>query len=111
MEKNIEAFLSLDLPGSKVVVGDGPARTTLQRKFPRAGFLGALTGASLAEAYAAAAVFVFTSTTDTFGLVMLEALASGVPVAVFPAPGPRDVIGSAPVRILDDDLRLPVWRR
>jgi glycosyltransferase involved in cell wall biosynthesis len=106
VEKNLEAFLSLDLPGSKVVVGDGPARASLQQKFPQAVFLGALTGEPLAEAYAAADVFVFPSRTDTFGLVMLEALASGVPVAAFPAPGPRDVIGGSPVGILDDDLRL-----
>lgn len=106
VEKNLEAFLSLDLPGSKVVVGDGPARVSLQQKYPQAIFLGALTGERLAEAYAAADVFVFPSRTDTFGLVMLEALASGVPVAAFPAPGPRDVIGAAPVGILDDDLRL-----
>jgi len=106
VEKNLEAFLSLDLPGSKVIVGDGPARASLQQKFPQAVFLGALTGEQLAETYAAADVFVFPSRTDTFGLVMLEALASGVPVAAFPAPGPRDVIGGSPVGILDDDLRL-----
>jgi len=106
VEKNLEAFLSLDLPGTKVVVGDGPARAALQRKYPQAVFLGAMAGEQLAEAYAAADVFVFPSRTDTFGLVLLEALASGVPVAAFPAPGPRDVIGTAPVGVLHNDLRV-----
>jgi glycosyltransferase involved in cell wall biosynthesis len=106
VEKNLEAFLELDLPGTKVVVGDGPARAALQRKYPQAVFLGALQGEPLAEAYAAADVFVFPSKTDTFGLVLLEALASGVPVAAFPVAGPRDVIGSAEVGILSEDLRL-----
>ena len=96
VEKNLDAFLSLDLPGTKVVVGDGPARATLQRTYPDAVFLGARTGEQLAEVYAAADVFVFPSRTDTFGLVLLEALASGVPVAAFPVTGPRDVIGDAP---------------
>lgn len=105
VEKNLEAFLSLDLPGTKVVVGDGPARIPLQRKYPQVAFLGAMSGEQLADAYAAADVFVFPSKTDTFGLVLLEALASGVPVAAFPAPGPRDVIGAAPVGVLSDDLR------
>lgn len=104
VEKNLEAFLSLDLPGSKIVVGDGPARADLQRKFPDAVFLGALGGEALARAYAAADVFVFPSRTDTYGLVLLEALASGIPVAAFPAPGPRDVIGAATVGVLDEDL-------
>ena len=106
IEKNLEAFLSLDLPGTKVVVGDGPARAQLQRAFPDAVFLGALHGQQLARAYASADAFVFPSLTDTFGLVMLEALASGVPVAAFPVAGPRDVIGSSPVGVLNDDLRL-----
>ena len=106
VEKNLEAFLSLDLPGTKVVVGDGPARMALQQKYPQAVFLGAMTGEALARTYAAADVFVFPSRTDTYGLVLLEALASGVPVAAFPAPGPRDVVGTAPVGVLDDDLRL-----
>lgn len=106
VEKNLEAFLELDLPGSKVVVGDGPARADLQKRYPGAVFLGARQGEALAEAYAAADVFVFPSLTDTFGLVLLEALASGVPVAAFPVSGPRDVIGTAPVGALNDDLRL-----
>jgi 1,2-diacylglycerol 3-alpha-glucosyltransferase/glucuronosyltransferase len=93
------------LPGSKVIVGDGPARGALARKYPDAMFLGARQGEALAEAYAAADVFVFPSKTDTFGLVLLEALASGLPVAAFPVTGPRDVIGSEPVGVLNDDLR------
>ncbi len=105
VEKNLDAFLSLDLPGSKLVVGDGPARAQLERQYPDAVFLGARQGEALAEVYAAADVFVFPSRTDTFGLVLLEALASGVPVAAFPAAAPRDVIGAAPVGALDDDLR------
>ena len=105
VEKNLEAFLELDLPGSKVIVGDGPARAVLARKYPQTVFLGARQGEALAEAYAAADVFVFPSRTDTFGLVLLEALASGLPVAAFPVTGPRDVIGAAPVGALNDDLR------
>ena len=105
VEKNLEAFLSLDLPGSKVVVGDGPARADLVRRFPDAVFLGTKRDEALAEVYAAADVFVFPSKTDTFGLVLLEALASGVPVAAFPVAGPRDVIGKAAVAALDFDLR------
>ncbi|MEA2943939.1 MAG: hypothetical protein QOD09_4468 [Bradyrhizobium sp.] len=84
VEKNLEAFLDLDLPGTKLVVGDGPARAALMRKYPDAVFPGALHGETLAEAYASADVFVFPSRTDTFGLVVLEALASGLPVAAFP---------------------------
>jgi glycosyltransferase involved in cell wall biosynthesis len=106
VEKNLEAFLDLDLPGTKVIVGDGPARAALARNYPQAVFLGARKGEALAEAYAAADVFVFPSKTDTFGLVLLEALASGLPVAAFPVTGPRDVIGAAPVGALNDDLQL-----
>jgi glycosyltransferase involved in cell wall biosynthesis len=110
IEKNLEAFLKLDLPGSKVVAGDGPARASLTKAFPDAVFLGSHQGEALAAVYAAADVFVFPSRTDTFGLVLLEALASGVPVAAFPAAAPRDVIGQnskrAPVGVLDEDLRL-----
>jgi glycosyltransferase involved in cell wall biosynthesis len=105
VEKNLEAFLDLDLPGTKLIVGDGPALMALSRKYPQAVFLGARQGEALAEAYAAADVFVFPSKTDTFGLVLLEALASGLPVAAFPVTGPRDVIGNAPVGALNDDLR------
>ena len=106
VEKNIEAFLKLDLPGTKLVVGDGPARAQLVKVFPDAVFLGWRQGEDLAKIYASADVFVFPSRTDTFGLVLLEALASGVPVAGFPAVAPRDVIGEAPVGVLDEDLRL-----
>ena len=91
-EKNLHAFLDLERPGSKVVVGDGPWLESLKVKYPEAHFLGALHGEELARAYASADVFVFPSRTDTFGLVMLEALASGVPVAAYPVPGPLDVL-------------------
>ncbi len=104
VEKNIEAFLELDLPGTKVVVGDGPARAA-GAAISRRGVPRSQQGEELAEIYAAADVFVFPSRTDTFGLVLLEALASGVPVAAFPAAAPRDVIGDAPVGALDEDLR------
>jgi glycosyltransferase involved in cell wall biosynthesis len=104
IEKNLEAFLKLDLPGSKVVVGDGPARAELARAYPNAHFLGALPTEQLAEAYAAADVFVFPSITDTFGNVLLEALASGVPVAAFPVTGPKDVVTDPRVGVLDADL-------
>jgi Glycosyl transferases group 1 len=90
---------------TKVVVGDGPARDALARKYPKAVFPGARQGEELAKIYAAADVFVFPSKTDTFGLVLLEALASGLPVAAFPVTGPRDVIGAAAVGALNDDLR------
>jgi glycosyltransferase involved in cell wall biosynthesis len=106
VEKNVEAFLTLDLPGTKLVVGDGPARAQLEKAYPGAVFLGSRQGEALAQIYAAADVFVFPSLTDTFGLVLLEALASGVPVAAFPAAAPRDVIGEARVGALDRDLRL-----
>jgi len=105
VEKNLEAFLALDLPGTKVVVGDGPARADLEKRFPDAVFLGMRRGEVLAEAYAAADVFVFPSLTDTFGNVMLEALASGLPVAAFPVTGPTDVIGESGAGVLDADLR------
>ncbi|HTS91542.1 MAG TPA: glycosyltransferase family 1 protein [Stellaceae bacterium] len=105
VEKNLAAFLELELPGSKVVVGDGPQLAELTRRFPGAHFLGRHEGLSLARCYASADVFVFPSLTDTFGLVLLEALASGVPVAAFPVTGPVDVIGEAPVGRLDRDLR------
>jgi glycosyltransferase involved in cell wall biosynthesis len=105
VEKNLEAFLELELPGTKVVVGDGPARAELERSYPDAVFLGSRQGEDLAQIYTAADVFVFPSRTDTFGLVLLEALASGVPVAAFPVTGPRDVIGDAPVGVLRDDLQ------
>lgn len=92
VEKNIEAFLSSGHPGSKVVVGDGPAREALSRAYPQAHFVGAQSGETLAGYYAGADVFVFPSRTDTFGLVMIEALACGTPVAAFPVAGPLDVL-------------------
>lgn len=114
IEKNIEAFLDNSHPGSKVVVGDGPALETLRARYPAATFLGALEGDVLASAFASADVFVFPSLTDTFGLVMIEALASGVPVAGFPVHGPIDIVGvdgrgtvpgfSAPIGAVDADL-------
>ena len=103
IEKNIEAFLASSHPGTKVIVGDGPARTALMAKYPDAHFLGAKFGADLAAAYAAADVFVFPSRTDTFGLVMIEALASGLPVAAFPVTGPIDVLKPG-VGVMDEDL-------
>ena len=107
VEKNIEAFLSLDLPGSKVVVGDGPHRAALQARFPGALFTGLRENGALAASYAGADVLVFPSRTDTFGLVLLEALACGTPVAAFPVMGPLDVLASADgmVGALDEDLR------
>lgn len=105
VEKNIEAFLALNLPGTKLVVGDGPAFADLKARYPKAVFLGAKMGAALAEIYASADVFVFPSQTDTFGLVILEALASGVPVAAFPVMGPKDIITSPLVGVLSEDLQ------
>src|SRR6195256_2612354 len=105
IEKNIEAFLSLDLPGSKVVVGDGPQKAMLQQKYPKVSFLGEKKGRDLTSHLAAADVFVFPSLTDTFGVVQLEALACGTPVAAFPVTGPLDVIADHPVGALDTDLR------
>ena len=109
VEKNIEAFLASTHPGTKVVVGDGPARALLEAKYPDALFLGALSGAELAGAYAGADVFVFPSRTDTFGLVMIEALGSGTPVAAFPVSGPIDIVTPA-TGALDDDLDTAIAR-
>ena len=105
VEKNIAAFLALDLPGSKVVVGDGPQLTELQGQFPDAVFTGAQYGQDLANHYASADCFVFPSRTDTFGLVLLEAMACGVPVAAFPVPGPLDVVGPTNAGVLSEDLK------
>jgi glycosyltransferase involved in cell wall biosynthesis len=105
VEKNLHAFLSLDLPGTKLIVGGGPLLPTFRRRYPDVVFTGPKEGEELARYYAAADVFVFPSLTDTFGNVVLESLASGVPVAAFPVTGPRDVIGDAPVGALDKDLR------
>jgi glycosyltransferase involved in cell wall biosynthesis len=112
VEKNISAFLDLDLPGSKVVVGGGPQLASLQRAYPGATFTGPRLGAALARAYAGADVFVFPSRTDTFGLVILEALACGTPVAAFPVTGPRNVLASpdGPVGATDQDLRQAALR-
>jgi glycosyltransferase involved in cell wall biosynthesis len=104
VEKNLEAFLSLDLPGTKVVIGTGPEEAALKRRFPDAKFLGLLENGALAAHLAAADVFVFPSRTDTFGVVQLEALASGVPVAAFPVTGPKDVVGGNPVGVLNENL-------
>ncbi len=105
VEKNLEAFLKLDLPGSKLVVGDGPMLEQLRRAYPEVTFVGAKQGEELARYYALGDVFVFPSRTDTFGLVLLEALASGVPVAAFPVEGPIDVVTDPAVGMLDEDLR------
>ena len=110
VEKNLEAFLALDLPGSKVVIGDGPQRAELQRRYPKAKFLGEKTGRDLSAHLAAADVFVFPSRTDTFGVVQLEALACGTPVAAFPVTGPLDVIADHPVGALDADLQIACIR-
>jgi len=104
VEKNIEAFLDLNLPGSKVVVGDGPQLADLKKRYPGVHFLGARFGAQLAAAYAGADVKVFPSRTDTFGLVLLESLACGTPVAAFPVTGPLDVV-TPDVGSLNEDLR------
>jgi glycosyltransferase involved in cell wall biosynthesis len=104
VEKNIQAFLAADLPGTKLVVGDGPQLDELRRKYPAVVFVGAKLGEELAAHYSAASVFVFPSRTDTFGLVLLEALASGVPVAAYPVPGPLDVIGKSPAGVLAESL-------
>lgn len=113
VEKNIEAFLAADWQGSKVVVGDGPMLDALQARHPGVYFLGGLHGEALAATYAGADILVFPSRTDTFGLVIIEALASGTPVAGYPVPGPLDILGAdalgtqgPPVRIggVDDDL-------
>lgn len=106
IEKNIEAFLKLKLPGSKWVVGDGPALNGLKEKYPEVNYLGVLQQEKLAAVYAAADVFVFPSKTDTFGLVLLEAMACGLPVAAYPVTGPIDVLGSSGAGAMHDDLEL-----
>jgi glycosyltransferase involved in cell wall biosynthesis len=104
-EKNLEAFLDLDLPGSRVVIGDGPERMRLQARHPQVLWLGRRAHQSLPAFYDAADVFVFPSRTDTFGLVMLEAMACGCPVAAFPVAGPLQVVEPRVSGILDEDLR------
>jgi len=110
VEKNLDAFLSLDLPGTKVVVGDGPQKAALEKKYPDVVFLGEKKGADLTAHLAAADVFVFPSLTDTFGVVQLEALACGTPVAAFPVTGPKDVIADHPIGAIDHDLRTACLR-
>jgi glycosyltransferase involved in cell wall biosynthesis len=105
VEKNLGAFLSLDLPGTKLIVGDGPDLAELKRQYPDAVFAGKHEGRALARYYAGADVFVFPSRTDTFGLVLLEAIASGLPVAAYPVPGSKDVVGATGAGVLSEDLR------
>ena len=104
-EKNLDAFLDTEVPGTKVLVGDGPALDDVRRRYPQVLCLGALSGENLAAAYRSADCFVFPSLTDTFGLVLLEALASGVPVAAYPVTGPMDIVGDSGAGVLDQDLR------
>jgi len=106
VEKNIEAFLALDLPGSKWVAGAGPALAGIRTRYPNVNFLGVLDQQQLAEVYASADVFVFPSRTDTFGLVLLEAMACGLPVAAYPVTGPLDVIGDSNAGVMHEDLRI-----
>ena len=103
-EKNVEDFLALDLPGSKLIVGDGPSRRALEASYPQAHFVGTQGSDALAVHYASADVLVFPSRTDTFGMVLLEALACGLPVAALPVPGPLDVIGTSGAGVLDMGL-------
>jgi len=110
VEKNIEAFLRLDLPGSKWVAGDGPGLAKLRHEYPSVKFTGVLDQVTLAKLYNAADAFVFPSRTDTFGLVLLEAMACGCPVAAYPVTGPVDVIGDSPAGALDEDLRAACLR-
>jgi glycosyltransferase involved in cell wall biosynthesis len=105
IEKNINAFLEIDLPGSKWVVGDGPAMEKIKQQYPNVNYLGVLQQPELAKVYAAADVFVFPSKTDTFGLVLLEAMACGTPVAAYPVTGPIDVLGDSPAGAMNEDLR------
>lgn len=105
VEKNIDEFLALDLPGTKVVIGDGPDRKALEARYPETTFLGYKFGAELALCLSAADVFVFPSRTDTFGLVMLEAMARGTPVAAYPVIGPIDIVTPGMTGVLDADLR------
>lgn len=105
VEKNINAFLEIDLPGSKWVVGDGPAINSIKEKYPNIHYLGVLQQHELAKVYAAADVFVFPSKTDTFGLVLVEAMACGTPVAAYPVTGPIDVLGKSPAGAMNEDLR------
>jgi len=107
VEKNVEAFLKLDVPGTKIVVGDGPSRAELAAKYPEAQFLGLRTGDELSAIYRSADLFVFPSRTDTFGNVMIEAMASGLPVAAYPVTGPRDIL-TPESGAMNDDLGVAV---
>lgn len=109
-EKNVEDFLALDVPGTKIVVGDGPERARLERTYPDARFVGYLHGEQLVAAYQSADVFVFPSRTDTFGNVVTEALASGTPVAAYPVTGPKDILTDPRAGALSEDLRAAVLR-
>jgi glycosyltransferase involved in cell wall biosynthesis len=104
-EKNLEAFLQLDLPGSKLVYGVGPLLDRLQRQYPQVHWRGVVPRSELVQVYSAADAFVFPSHSETFGLVMLEAMACGTPVAAFPVPGPLDVLGDSDGGVLHDDLQ------
>ncbi len=108
VEKNLRAFLGLDLPGSKVVIGEGPDRALLERDYAGVHFLGVQRGEALAVLLSAADVFVFPSRTDTFGLVMLEAMACGIPVAAYPVTGPRDIVTPGVTGALDENLRTAI---
>jgi glycosyltransferase involved in cell wall biosynthesis len=110
VEKNVDAFLQMTLPGTKWVIGDGPQREELEKRYPGAHFLGARTHDNLAHYYNCADVLVFPSQTDTFGLVMLEAMACGVPVAAFPVTGPIDVVEQGKTGVLDHDLERACFR-
>jgi glycosyltransferase involved in cell wall biosynthesis len=109
-EKGIGDFLRLKTAGTKLVVGDGPARASLEKEYPEAVFLGYRSGQALGEVYAAADLFVFPSRTDTFGVVLIEALASGLPVAAYPVTGPVDIVTDARLGALDEDLGAAVAR-
>jgi len=106
VEKNIEAFLKLDLPGTKWVIGDGPQREELEQRHPQVGFLGPKDYDELPDYYHCADVFVFPSRTDTFGLVLIEAMACGVPVAAYPVEGPIDVVANGRSGVLHEDLAM-----
>jgi glycosyltransferase involved in cell wall biosynthesis len=110
IEKNLEASLSLDLTGTKIIVGDGPNKSALQNRYPNTVFLGTKQGDELAQIYAYSDVFVFPSLTDTFGIVLLEALASGTPVAAFPVTGPKDALEGCDAAILDPDLGIAIQK-
>ena len=110
VEKNLEAFLKLDLPGTKHIVGDGPQRAALAERYRDVIFHGHKSGEELARHYASADVFVFPSKTDTFGLVVLEALASGVPVAAYPATGPKDILAGTDAGVLNENLQIACYK-